>query len=371
MELNERNIRAAKVGDVLTDATVKGLQLRVGPNNKSFLLFYRTKAGQQRRPKLGDWGSITLAQARKAAQELLAEVAAGRDPSASKAEARAEPTVVDLWDEYWKRHGSKKKSGYADERKWKLHIEPKLGRLKVREVTYTMIDDLHREMSKDTPYEANRVLAQLSTMFNFAIRPLEWSEKNPTKGVKRNKEEKRKRYMKGEEAAKIAELLDASAKDSPASVAFLYLLILTGARCGEIRNARWEWINGNVLSLPDSKTGAKNVYLPEPALDVLERLPKTSGTITGILSPKKLWERVRKEAGCPDLRMHDLRHSFASAALASGLSLAQIGELLGHKSTQTTHRYAHLVEEAATAAATMAADRIMQGMKKNPDTRSG
>lgn len=363
MELNERNIKTAQPGDVLRDANIKGLHLRCFPASKAFYLYFRTKAGKERKPKLGDYGSITLAQARKVAQELLAEVAAGRDPSQARADARAEPTAQDLWDEYLKRHVSKKKSAEANERQWRKHLAPRLARLKLSEVTYPIMADLHESMA-DTPYEANRVLALASSMFNFGCRPLEWIATNPTKGVKRFKEEKRRRYMEGEEAARIAELLDAAATESPASVAFLYLLILTGARCGEIRDARWDWIKGNVLALPDSKTGEKNVYLPPQALEVLARLPRTSATIAGIQSPKKLWERVRRDAGCPDLRMHDLRHSFASAALAAGLSLSQIGELLGHKSTQTTKRYAHLVEEAATAAATAAADRIASSMRR-------
>lgn len=365
MELTEKNIRAATPGAVLKDGVVKGLQLRCFECSKSFYLYYRTKAGAQRKPKLGDWGQITLTQARKVAQELMVEVAAGRDPSAIRADARAEPTVADLWEQYWKRRGSKKKSAEADDRKWRLHIQPRFGKLRLKEVTYTMVADMHDAMI-DTPYEANRVLALLSVMFNFACHPLEWIDRNPVKGVRRYREEKRRRYMKGEEAARIAELLDANAAQNPASVAFLYLLILTGARRGEIAAARWDWIKGNVIHLPDSKTGEKQVYLPPQALDVLDRLPRTTGTITGLLTPTKFWERIREEAGCPDLRMHDLRHSFASAALSAGLSLAQIGELLGHKSTQTTKRYAHLVDDVATAAATAAADNIMATMKKAP-----
>lgn len=365
MELNERNIKAAQPGDVLHDATVRGLHLRVTATRKSFLLYYRTKAGVERRPKLGDHGSITLVQARKVAQEMLAEVAAGRDPSQARADERAAPSVADLWAEFWKRHAGRIKSGPIYERQWRLHVEPRFGRLKVRDVTYPMVADLHDAMA-ETPTEANRVLAMLSAMFNFACRPLEWLDRSPVRGVKRYPEVKRRRYMKGEEAARIAELLDASAPENPAGVAFLYLLILTGARRGEIANARWDWISGNVINLPDSKTGEKQVYLPPAALDVLARLPRTSGTITGIASPTKLWTRIRRDAGCPDLRLHDLRHSFASAALAAGLSLSQIGELLGHKSTQTTKRYAHLVEEVATAAASATADRIMLQMRKTP-----
>lgn len=370
MELNERNIKAAKPGDVLRDATIKGLHLRVFAERRSFYLYFRTKAGVERKPKLGDYGSITLAQARKAAQEILVEVAAGRDPVGERQQAKAEPTVQDLWDAYWKHRASKKKSSINDERHWRLHIAPRFARLKVSAVSFSQVADLHTAMA-DTPTEANRVLATISSMFSFAHRPMEWTDKNPAKGVKRYKETKRKRYMQGEEAARLAEVLDREAKNNPASVAFLYLLILTGARRGEIAAARWDWVRGNAIHLPDSKTGEKVVYLPQPALDVLAQLPRTNGTITGILTPQKLWERVRVEAGCPDLRMHDLRHSFASAALAAGLSLAQIGELLGHASTQTTKRYAHLVEEAATAAATAAADRIMLGMKKAPALSQG
>ena len=363
--LSDRAAKDAKPGDVLYDPNIKGLHLRVFPESRAFYLYYRTKAGQQRRPKIGDYGTITLVQARKVAQEMLVEVAAGRDPSQQRQQARAEPTVADLWTEYWKRHGSHKKSGAEDERMWNVYLEPRFGRKKLSAMTYTEVADM-MDALEATPMQANRLLALLSKMFNFAHRPLEWSEKNPCKGVRRYKETKRRRYMQGEEAAKIAELLDAEAKSNPASVAFLYLLILTGARCGEIATARWDWVRGNAIHLPDSKTGEKVVYLPQPAMEVLDRLPRTSGTITGIQSPKKLWEKVRTAAGCADLRMHDLRHSFASAALAAGLSLSQIGELLGHKSTQTTKRYAHLVEEAAQAAATMAADRIVMGMKKAP-----
>lgn len=363
--LSDKAAKAAKPGDVLTDATVRGLSLRVFAESRSFYLYYRTKAGVQRRPKLGEYGSITLAQARKVAQEMLTEVAAGRDPAQTRQVARAAPTMTDLWDEYWKRHGSKKKSGNQDQDNWNRHVSGALGSLKLEAVTYSKVSDLVDKM-KGSPIAANRVLSLLSTMFNFACRPLEWTEKNPCRGVKRYPENKRRRYMVGEEAAKIAEQLDLEAEANPAGVAFLYLLILTGARKGEIAGARWDWLSGNVLSLPDSKTGAKSVYLPPQALEVINRLPRTTGTITGIKSPQYLWLRVRKGAGCTDLHMHDLRHSFASAALSAGLSLSQIGELLGHKSTQTTKRYAHLVEDVATAAASATADHIMAGMKKTP-----
>lgn len=361
MELNEKNIKTAQPGDVLRDKSINGLHLRCFAGRKSFYLYFRTKAGVERKPKIGDYGSLTLAQARKVANDMLVEVASGRDPSQERIDARAEPTMTDLWDEYWKRHGSKKKSGSDDKWQWNDRIKPRFGARKLSSIRYTEIDDFHKEYEGAT---ANRTLALLSKMFSFGAAPMQWMTTNPCKGVKRNPEVKRKRYMKGAEPMKIAELLDESKQKSPAGVAFIYLLILTGARCGEIAGAKWTWLHGTTLHLPDSKTGEKQIYLPPAAMDVIALLPVTSGTITGILSPKKLWERIRKDAGCPDLRLHDLRHSFASAAISAGLSLAQIGELLGHKNTQTTKRYAHLVEEAQSAAATAAADNMMARMRQ-------
>ena len=363
MDLSEKNIRAAKPGDILRDPNIKGLHLRVFEQSAGFYLYYRTKTGTQRKPKLGDHGSITLAQARKVAQAMLADVAMGTDPSAVRAVARAEPTLADLWDQFWERHIQPKKSAYFYKKLWRCHLEPRMGNVKLSAITYLMVDNLHKQISKAGPVNANRVVTILSGMFSFAKRPLEWIDKNPCEGMKMNKEVGRRRYMSGDEAVKIAELISLYSKERPAAAAFLMLLIYTGARKSEIANARWEWLNGNVLNLPDSKTGAKQIFLPPQALEILDRLPRTHGTITGLASPQRLWYTIRAEAGCPDLRMHDLRHSFASSALSAGFSLAQIGGLLGHKNTQTTMRYAHLVDEVAVAAATVTADLISLSMQ--------
>lgn len=372
LDLTEANIKDAKPGDALWDAKITGLHLRCLATKKTFYLYFRTKAGVQRRPKLGDHGSITLAQARKVAGEMLGEVAAGRDPSAARAEARAEKTLEGLWLEYWKRHGSKKKSSAEDLRLWEKFFrapapkpgeDPKpqapfntLALAKLSHISYTQMANLHESITDSSgPIQANRVLAMLSTMFNFGIRPLEWTEANPTDGVKRNKEAKRKRYMAADEARRIAKVLHEKAQDvrNADSLAFLYLLILTGARKGEIAKARWDQLHGNKLILTEHKTDqdghVRVIHLPQAAMDLLAQLPRTTGTLTGVKDPKKLWAAVRTEAECRDLRMHDLRHSFASAAISAGYTLAQIGELLGHGSEQTTKRYSHLVDEAAAA----------------------
>ena len=365
-DLNEKAIKAAKPGDTLWDANVKGLHLRAMATKKVFYLYYRTKAGIQRKPPLGAYGSITLTQAREMAKGMLAIVGTGGDPSKGFADARNEKTVADLWDEFYKRRGSKKKSHAEDERLWLKKCQC-IAKKRLSELDYGSMADLHEAISEDAPISANRTIALLKTMFNFAIKPLEWTDSNPCVGVEMNRENKRKRYMTAAEAATIYSLLEKKGATDPAGAAFVWLLILTGARRGEIAKAKWNQVQGNAIVLSEHKTDGSGkdrvIQLTQAALDVLGRLPRTTGTITGILSPRTMWETIRTEADCPDLRLHDLRHSFASAGISAGLTLAQIGELLGQSNTETTKRYAHLMDEAAALAATSTTDIIMERMR--------
>lgn len=370
MLLTEKNAKIASVNEILRDEKISGLYLKVNANSKVFYFYYRTKSGIQRRPKIGTYGAISITQAREIAKTMMAEITLGGDPSAERAAVNTEKTVADLWAEFKIHKADKKRVGKEYEAQYRLYIHPRFAKMKLTDVNFTNLTRMMQDM-KETPIAANRTLTLIGSMFNFATNPLEWIEKNPIAKVERYPEVKRKRYMAGNEAAKIAEILHRDRQKYPASVAFIYLLILTGARCGEIANAKWDMIQGNKIVLTKHKTDRTGdnriVRLPAPAIDLLNTMPKTNGTITGIKSPTTYWEGVREEAGCPDLRLHDLRHSFASAALSAGLSLAQIGELLGHRSAQTTMRYAHLVDECAEAAATAASDQIMSRMKIIPD----
>lgn len=350
---------------ILRDASVKGLHAKVTVTAKGFFLYFRTKAGIERRPKLGEFPQMTVAQARQVAKEMLLEVAKGNDPMAKRQAERDAPTVSEVLDQYERDYSGERKRGKETMRILRNHLERLYGNEKVATIDHHHMHDLHRSMRK-TPFLANRVIAHASKVFSLCELPWKYrtlAQGNPCRGIERYPEPKRKRYAEPHETKKIAELLDANKEKFPAAVAYIYLLILVGARRGEIWDARWDWLDGNVLRLPDSKTGAKPVYLPPAAMEVIDALPRTSGTITGIGPPYKLWYKVRKAAGCPDLRLHDLRHSFASAGLAQGLSLAQIGELLGHASTQTTMRYAHLVEDAAHAAAAKTASAVVAGLR--------
>lgn len=371
LPLTPANIIAAKAGTILRDETVKGLQLIVGKTGgKAFYLYFRTKDGTERRPKLGDTTLMSLAQARKTGKEMLLHVAMGKDPMAERQVRKDAPTVNELADRYWERYAKAKKASRDTERHLVKHIRPLLGSTRVVDIGYQDCERLHDRLAKTAPIQANRLLATFSKMLSLAekweMRPM---NSNPCKRVEHTPERKRRRFMKGDEAPKIAAALAKHAKTAPSSVAFLYLLILSGARKGEIAGATWDRLHGNVLRLADSKTGPRDIYLPPQVMDILETLPRTvdangepCGTITGIKDPIKIWEQVRTEAGCPDLRIHDLRRSFASAALSAGLTLAQVGELLGHRNSQTTKGYAYLMEEAATAAVTVAADRLSRMM---------
>jgi integrase len=331
------------------------------------MLYYRTREGRERRPKLGSTAVMSLTDARARARKLLLQVANGEDPQAEVFGARESPRFKDFAADYMKRYARKEKkksSADKDEEMLDAILIPKWGKRTVASIRDDDVQALREAMHK-TPIQFNRVWSLVSRMFNLAEGPgwrLRPHDSNPVKGVARYPEKKRRRYMRAEEAKAIAALLDLEEPKHPAPVAFLRLLILTGARKGEIARARWEWLDGNVLRDPDSKTGERDIYLSPAALEVIEKLPRTSGTLTGIQSPQKVWCKIRKKAGCPDLRLHDLRHSFASVALSLGLTLGQIGELLGHKSTQTTQRYAHLIEEHKQAAAVRTAEAITERM---------
>lgn len=182
---------------------------------------------------------------------------------------------------------------------------------------------------------------------------------NPCKGMPRYKVQERQRYLSAPEYRRLARTLDQIEADWPSIAAAIRMLIYTGARMGEIATLRWEHVHPPRLALPDSKTGPKTIYLNAPAMAVLDSLPaQASGYVFATPDdpgrPPRLdnhWRKLRKIAALPDVRMHDLRHSFASVAIMDGVSLSLIGKLLGHALPETTARYAHLADEAVMDAA--------------------
>lgn len=371
LKLTKRAVEAPSPGDrdiILWDTDLKGFGCKITPKGRRvYFLYYRTNSGTQRRPAIGRHGEITAEVARDIARRWLGEVAAGGDPSQTRKAARTAPTMAELCQRFLMEHSKfKNKSGttYNYERIIDRFILPALGTCKVLEVTRLDIDRLHHRL-RDTPYQANRVLGLLSKMMNLAER---WGYRpdgsNPTRHVEKYREHRRERYLSQEELNRLARVLAAmeqKATETPEIIAAVRLLIFTGCRLSEILKLKWIWVDWerHCLELPDSKTGAKVIHLNAPALEVLRGLVRQDGhpyVIPGakrghhLVNLEKPWRRIRKQAGLDNVRLHDLRHTYASVAVGLGEGLPIIGKLLGHSQPATTHRYAHLAADPLKAA---------------------
>ena len=352
------------------DAKLAGFSVRVYPGGRrAFFYRYRVGGGRGapiREPRIGDFGSLTVDQARSIAKDWAAEVRRGGDPAAARSAVREAPTMSMLFDRYLTEHAAKRKKPAGlrnDTRMIEKELKPAFGRLRVKDMTRQQIRAYHAGLEA-TPFEANRRLALLSKVFSFAADELEWIARgdHPVKGVKRYKEEGRRRYLSDDEIRRLGAALK-KAEDgqlerviSLYALAMLRLALLTGARHSEILTLRWDEVNltRGCLELGDSKTGRKEVFLSLAAREVLTTLPRVEGNpfvIVGanpgshMVNVKDSWGAIRREAGLGDVRIHDLRHTFASLGIRAGMSLPLIGKLLGHASVQTTARYAHLASD--------------------------
>lgn len=351
--MNLTQIKAATEGDILKDDEVIGLELRVRGGKKGWFLYYRNRAGQRRRPKVGDFPSLTIPQAREIARGWLVEVAQGKDPSADNQALRASETVAALADRYIAEHQSKRSLRH-DEGRIRRIIKPKWGTRKVAAITRHDVLTLHREM-RNTPVAYNRLIALISAMWTFGEYPSILKAPDG-KRVKTYKEVKRQRYLSPEERERFLAALDETEGQFPHAVAMIRLLYLTGARHSEIAKAKRSWYKDGLLTLKQHKTDAdgnpKTIAFSKAAQAVVEGIDPRRGWLVGFASyPNGIWDLIRERAKLEDFRLHDLRHSFASDAIAAGYGLSEIGEALGHKDAGTTKRYAHLSPKAKMALA--------------------
>lgn len=403
VKITKRVVDALKTGPerfMVWDSEISGFGLRVSPaDRKVYLLKYRVGGGRTGRVRwatIGTHGNLTPDQAREIARRWTAEVAEGGDPAGVREEQRKAPTVSDLLDRYLKDHvtvRNKAKTVVGVTDLVNRIIRPKLGKLKVADVSRADVSRFHSGLSK-TPTTANRALAALSKAFSLAeVWGYRDDHTNPCHRVQRFEERARERFLSAEEFGALGaalsraereplKVVDKAGKEktitaNPEAVRAIRLLIFTGARVGEILGLRWEYLDleAGLASLPDSKTGKKVVQLAQAALEVLagaERPETGKGFVIrggsgkdpeiALVNIKDPWGAIRSAAGLGDVRLHDLRHAFASVAVAGGMSLPMIGALLGHREAKTTQRYAHLANDPQKAAAGQIAGRISEAM---------
>lgn len=385
----------------LWDSDLKGFGIKIAKGGrKSYVCKYRAGNGRTaptRRMTIGAHGSPwTVDQARAEARKLLGRAANGEDPAKEKQEVKKQLTVAQLCDLYLENGvGTKKASTIATDRgRIERHIKPLLGRKKVPDVTRadikrflqdvangkTSIDQKTglrgRAIVKGGKGTATRTVGLLGGIFSYAL-DCGLIEINPVHGVKRFADRKGQRYLSQQELVALGQaLVDGEERGlNPQALAILKLLIFTGARKGEIETLRWDAVDfaGSYLRLADSKTGQKAFPLNAGALEILSNIPRLDGSPYVFPAHRsdghyegtaKVWNIVRRMADLEDVRLHDLRHSFASIAVSGGASLPIIGGLLGHYDSATTQRYAHLHDDPLKAASEAVGGRIAAAMSQ-------
>jgi integrase len=393
------------------DSDLKGFGLRVSPQGtKTYIVRYRAgggRTGTLRQLVIGRHGVITADEARDEARKVLASATKGADPQADRAKVRADITVSELCDLYLEQGVAMKKPStlITDKSRIERHIKPILGSKRVNAVTLTDIERwmqdvatgrtaskikpslaqvkagqapkdaerrrLNDPVAKGGKGTATRTAGLLGGIFEFAVKR-KIRPDNPVRGLQRYRDRKMERFLSPAELTALGEAMAASdaAGGNRSATRILRLLALTGARRGEIEQLKWSEVDSDFgcLRLEDSKTGQRIVPIGRVALEVIEAAPKVKGSpfvfpsATDPAKPfgqlQKTWRVVRKAAGLDDVRIHDLRHSFASSGVASGQGLVILGKLLGHADVKTTARYAHLADDPVRAAADQIASSV-------------
>src|SRR5215831_18359845 len=349
---------------IVYDDVVGGLGIRVtAAGARSFVLNYTTRAGRGRRFTIGSATDWTTTQARDEAKRLRREIDLGGDP------------LADIEAEHLVRLRPATAAAYRG--MFRHHIMPQLGEsTKVQDITFADCDGLHRKLSKGYPYLANRALAALSKALALSIK-WGWRETNPCRGVERNREHSRQKYLNADEMTRLTKALAEFPDRDMADI--FRMLLLTGARKGEVLSMRWADLNlgESTWSKPPTSTKQNRAHvvpLSAPARQLLSEIEQRTGERSEFVFPSSLgpshigniwraWQRILRAAGISGVRIHDLRHSFASELASSGASLPLVGALLGHSAPSTTARYAHLYDDAQRAAVERVGSAIMNAGK--------
>ena len=366
---------------VFWDRGLQGFGVRVYASGSKVYIVQSRAQGRTSRVTVGRHGVITAEQARRRAALIIARIKSGEVIVAPARRASAGLTVADLVERYLEEHVDVRcKASTAKRIRAVLnkYVLPEFGGDSIDAVSSERIQAMHARLHR-VPTMANKAVYLLSAMFNLAETWGLYPEgMNPCRQVAKYRVRRRERFLTEVEFTRLGRVLnEAEARDevSTDAAAAIRLLMLTGCRCNEILGLRWDEVDleRSQLRLRDSKTGARTVPLSPAATRVLSDRPRVSGNpwvIPGYIDGKRLtsvdkpWRKVRAQAGLDDVRLHDLRHSFASRALALGESLPMIGKLLGHTHMQTTARYAHLAEDSVNEAAARVAASIGADLRR-------
>jgi integrase len=352
-----------KSRDVRWDAEVPGLGLRLYPSGrKAFVLSYRS-SGRKRLMTLGNFGVLTLEQARDRARRHLVTVEDGQDPLEERRQAAQGRTLGELIEAYVERHAKvHKKTWLDDKQRLDRHVPAAWKSRRADAIKREDIAELHDKIGRRKPYEANRLQEVLRMMFSLARiwHFIAENAPNPAQGIVKFKEQKRKRWLKPEELPALVKAIDAEPNLYVRAALWLYLL--TGVRKSELVSARWSQVDWNrgFLTLPDTKSGEEQyAVLNGPSLAILQSIPKAEGNPHIFVGARpggpltnidRNWRRIREEAGIEDVRLHDLRRTTGSWMSQSGVELNTIKEALRHASLSTTLTYARLGADPARAA---------------------
>ena len=355
------------------DDRLTGLIAEQRRNGVTFYFRYTDARHRRHEIRLGRLGDVTVDQVRRRAEQIKAEVSLGGDPAAELAKRRAVPTFAAFArDRYLPHVRDNLRSAHNVEAYLRLRILPALGRKALDEVTQDDVASLRRKVIEEglSPSSVNRHLATVRVMFNLALRWQLYEGRNPAASPGMLREAHRDKYLTPEQTQALVRALDGERDQTPACA--LALLTVTGARRNEVLLATWDNVDlgRGMLTVPRSKSGRPR-YIPlSPfAMAVLERqlarrqddnphvFPSTRRAKQSMEGLRGAWARVKRAAGLPDdLRVHDLRHSFASALANAGTPLNEIGTVLGHTQLATTSRYAHHSPQRLIATATAASD---------------
>lgn len=378
MKLTPATARDLQPSQKLRDHEVKGLQLIAGTTGKSWHLYYRTRAGVERRPKIGSFPEMALSAARSVAKEMKDRIALGEDPSADWQEQRTAPTVTELCDRYlteWAPKHNKPRTIVDNTFMIERHIKPGLGHKKVAGVTRADVDSFlldvlnrkyvagsdqyNRDNKAKAPSMVNHVRTLLTHLFNLArsdfglaIQKVNGESVNPVAKTAKQRVTKRRRMAEPDELPRLFAQLHAHEAEYPAHVACLWAMLFSGGRVSEIERATKAQFADGRLVLRDHKTadyiGDKAIELPGFVVEKINALKTQGERLFGDIGLKRVWEKIRTAAGCPDLQMLDLRRTFASYAHGIGYTLEQIGGWqLGHTDPRTTRGYAWMIDGRA------------------------